>query len=209
MHRFPLLLCLVSTLISATSQAQDTDGPDRRGRTPTYSEEGAAGCLRCHSGPEMRAVQSGPHFELQSPAAPSAVHNCEACHGPGSIHVSRAHGGKGFPPLTRFGRGSDKAPREEQLAACLNCHGAEGAVFRTIGFIGSPHDRKNINCSTCHTVHTEIDPVRNREEQAGICYGCHQKQRADHPRFTARSMDVDSLSCSDCHDVHRPLPRAE
>jgi hypothetical protein len=32
-------------------------------------------------------------------------------------------------------------------------------VRKIIGFIGSPHDRKNINCSTCHTVHAEVDPI--------------------------------------------------
>jgi DmsE family decaheme c-type cytochrome len=209
MYRIPLLLCLVSTLVAATAFAQDTDAPARQERTPSYSEEGAAGCLRCHSGPEMRAIQSGPHFNLQNPGAPAAVHYCESCHGPGSIHVSRAHGGKGFPPLTEFGRGADRSPRDEQIAACLNCHGAEGQVFKTIGFIGSPHDRKNINCSTCHTVHAETDPIKNRAEQAETCYRCHRKQRTEHPRFTALSMDIDRLSCASCHDVHRPWAAAE
>jgi DmsE family decaheme c-type cytochrome len=209
MLRIPLLLCLVSTLVAATALAQDTEAPARQKRTPSYSEEGAASCLRCHSGPDMRAVQSGPHFNLQNPGAPAAVHYCESCHGAGSIHVSRAHGGKGFPPLTEFGRGSDKAPREEQITACLNCHGAEGEVFKTIGFIGSPHDRKNINCSTCHTVHAETDPIYDLEEQAETCYRCHRKQRTEHPHFTAGSMDIDKLSCSDCHDVHRPWPGAD
>ena len=206
MHRIPLLLCLVSALVAATAIAQDPDAPARQKRTPSYSEEGAAACLRCHSGPDMRAVQSGPHFNLQNPGAPAAVHYCESCHGPGSIHVSRAHGGKGFPPLTQFGRGPETSPRDEQLARCLNCHGTEGAVRKTKGFVASPHDREHINCSTCHTVHAEVDPVDDREEQGRICYRCHSRMRTDHPRFEARSMDIDALSCSDCHDVHRPLP---
>ena len=69
MHYIPLLLCLVSTLVAAPAVAQDTDAPARQKRTPSYSEEGAASCLRCHSGPDMRAVQSGPHFNLQNPGA--------------------------------------------------------------------------------------------------------------------------------------------
>lgn len=206
MDRLPVFLCLVLALSAASATARNGVDTARRHRTPTFSEEGAAACLRCHSGPEMRAIQSGPHFNLRSPAAPTPQHYCESCHGPGSIHVSRAHGGKGFPPLTEFGRGPDRAPREEQLAACLNCHGSADAVPRTIGFIGSPHDRQNINCSTCHTVHAESDPVSDRDRQAALCFRCHRKQQADHPRFTSRSMDIDRLPCSACHDVHRPLP---
>lgn len=204
--RYPLLLCLALSLVTMTVAAQGTVDPARQKRTPSYSEEGAAGCLRCHSGPQLRAVQSGPHFNLRNPGAPAAQHYCESCHGPGSIHVSRAHGGKGFPPLTQFGRGPETSPRDEQLARCLNCHGTEGAVRKTIGFVASPHDREHINCSTCHTVHAEVDPVDDREEQGRICYRCHSRMRTDHPRFEARSMDIDALSCSSCHDVHRPLP---
>ena len=204
--RNPLLLCLALLLITMTATAQETVDPARQKRVPTYSEEGADTCLRCHSGGEMRAVQSGPHFNLKDPNAPAAHHYCESCHGPGSIHVSRAHGGRGFPPLTDFGRGEGKAPREEQLAACMQCHGAVGQVRKTIGFFGSPHDRKNINCSTCHTVHAERDPIKDREEQAAMCFRCHRKMKTGHPRFEAASMNIHVLPCAACHDVHRPLP---
>jgi len=189
-----------------TLAAQDAVALDRQKRIPSYSEEGAAACLRCHSGPAMRAVQSGPHFNLRNPGAPAAHHYCESCHGPGSIHISRAHGGRGFPPLTEFGRGDDKASREEQLAACMQCHGMAGEVRKTIGFYGSPHDRSNINCSTCHTVHVENDPVTARGQQAAICYRCHGRMKSQHPQFEAESMNVGALPCSACHDVHRPLP---
>lgn len=201
---FPsLALILISGAVTAEGPGRD---PPQK-RMPSYSEEGAGTCLRCHSGGEMRAVQSGPHFNLKIPAAPAAHHYCESCHGPGSIHVSRAHGGRGFPPLIDFGRGDDKAPREEQLAACMQCHGVEALVHKTIGFVRSPHDRKNINCSTCHTVHVGTDPIKDRDEQAATCYRCHRKMKTGHPQFDAESMNIHALRCSDCHDVHRPLPQ--
>jgi len=187
--------------------AQETSESAHGKRTPSYTEVGAASCLRCHSGSEMRAVQTGPHFDPQIPGTPATQHGCESCHGPGSIHVSRAHGGRGFPPLIAFGRGKDKAPRDEQVDACMQCHGAEGPIGKTIGFYGSPHDRKSINCSTCHTVHAAEDPVNERETQAATCYRCHRKAKTGHPRFESPSMDIDVLKCSDCHDAHRPLPQ--
>lgn len=201
-----MLQCLFLVLFASPAMAQDTSEPAHSTRTPSYTEEGAAACLRCHSGSEMRAIQAGPHFNIKNPGAPASNQYCESCHGPGSIHVSRAHGGRGFPPLIEFGRGKDKSPRDVQLNACMQCHGAEGEVSRIIGFYGSPHDRKSINCSTCHTVHAALDPISERETQVATCYRCHRKVKTDHPRFGSASMNIDVLKCSDCHDVHRPLP---
>jgi DmsE family decaheme c-type cytochrome len=171
-------------------------------RTPSFADGGSEACLRCHSGEKMRAIVSSPHGDTETPGSPFAGHGCESCHGPGSIHVSRAHGGRGFPPLTTFGRGKDVSPREEQIHACLACHANENTGARRIGFIGSVHDKRTINCSTCHKAHVETDPISNKEQQAKTCYRCHRKQKEEHPRFEGKSINFDALSCSTCHDVH-------
>jgi DmsE family decaheme c-type cytochrome len=182
--------------------AGETDSPPAAKRTPSYTGGGAEACLRCHSGEKMRAIALNPHGNAENPEAPAAAQACESCHGPGSIHVSRAHGGRGFPPLTTFGRGSDIAPREEQLHACLGCHAHETTGTQKIAFFGSVHDRRTINCSTCHQVHVESDPLGDREQQAATCYRCHRRQKDEHPRFEGKSINFDALSCSTCHDVH-------
>ena len=176
---------LIAFLVCAQVGNADAGAPERQKRTPVYTENGAADCLRCHSGEKMRAIQSSPHGNTDQ--------GCESCHGPGSIHISRAHGGHGFPPLTQFGRGSDAAPREEQLQACLDCHSEEGAYARIIGFIGSAHDRRTINCSTCHTAHAQIDPMTEQEQQFATCNRCHRRHLQTHPRFEDKSIDFDAL----------------
>ena len=123
--------------------------------------------------------------------------------------MSRAHGGRGFPPLTQFGRGKDASPREEQLHACLNCHAQEDMGDGQVAFIGSVHDRRTINCSSCHTTHAETDPMSDRETQVATCSRCHRRHLADHPRFEDKSIDFDALSCSTCHDVHVPAELEE
>jgi len=171
-------------------------------RTPSYTQDGSESCLRCHSGEKMRAIAASPHANPEIQGAPAQEFGCESCHGPGSIHISRAHGGKGFPPLTQFGRGKSASPREEQLSACLTCHGDDSMGEQQIGFIGSAHDRRTINCSTCHKVHAETDPISDQDTQTKTCSRCHKRQLAEHPRFEDKSIDFDALSCSTCHDVH-------
>ncbi len=173
-------------------------------RTPIFTEAGSEACLRCHSGDSMRAIAASPHGDAGIPGSPQAEQGCESCHGPGSIHISRAHGGRGFPPLTTFGRGSGVSPREEQLHACMACHANAETALPNIGFIGSVHDRRTINCSTCHTAHAGTDPVSDRETQTATCRRCHRRQVDEHPRFEGKSINFEALSCATCHDPHLP-----
>jgi DmsE family decaheme c-type cytochrome len=197
--RIAALLLSLAVLSVPDSRA---DEPAKARRNATFTEQGSASCLRCHSGEKMRAVNASLHGNADRPGTPEAGRGCETCHGPGSIHVSRAHGGRGFPPLRTFGRGAGAAPREEQLETCLGCHAAEVGGSRPIGFIGSPHDRSTINCSTCHTVHTEVDTIHDRDNQAATCRRCHRRQIEAHPHFEDKGIEFGKLSCGTCHDVH-------
>ena len=197
-HVFVLFFLFQGSL----AHAEEAESSPAAKRTPSFAEDGIEACLRCHSGEKMRAIVASPHGDTETPGSPFAEHGCESCHGPGSIHVSRAHGGRGFPPLTTFGRGKDVSPREEQIHACLACHANEKTGTKRIGFIGSVHDKRTINCSTCHKAHAETDPISNKDQQAKTCYRCHRKQKEEHPRFEGKSINFDALSCSTCHDVH-------
>lgn len=200
--RHLLTLLLLAGITSQAVDAQDRANERLVHRTPSFTEEGTESCLRCHSGDKIKAIQASPHGDGDNPHSPAAQHGCETCHGPGSIHISRAHGGRGFPPLTSFGRGSSSSPREEQLGACLQCHSGNEAGVEDIGFVGSAHDRRTINCSTCHKAHVDPDPMRDRAQQATTCYRCHRRQKEEHPRFEDKAIDFDTLSCWTCHDVH-------
>jgi len=87
----------------------------------------------------------------------------------------------------------------------MSCHAETGTGMDVIHFIGSPHDRRTINCSTCHTIHAETDPVREKDRQAATCNRCHRRHIDEHPRFEDKSIDFDALSCGTCHDVHQPV----
>jgi hypothetical protein len=182
-----LLLLVLSSAVQAVGAE----------RSPNYTGEGSQSCLVCHSGEKMRAVEASAHGGLELA--------CEACHGPGSFHVSRAHGGRGFPRMNSFGRGENVSDRAVQLGACLACHGQGAELHDEIRWKGSVHDRNNINCSTCHQLHIESDPLRDMEQQKSTCLRCHRRHMAGHPRFKDKSIDFDALSCWTCHDVHNTM----
>jgi predicted CXXCH cytochrome family protein len=171
-------------------------------RQPHFTADGATDCLSCHFGEKMQAIAASPHGNSANPASPYSKAGCESCHGPGSFHVSRAHGGKGFPELLRFGRGSGFSSRQQQLTACLACHENPDSGAPLIGFTGSVHDLSPVNCSRCHEAHTHPQPLDTAAHQAGICFACHRKQKEQHPLLGQEPVDFGTLPCSKCHDVH-------
>ena len=179
-------------------------------RTPSFTGEGAESCMLCHSGERMRAVEDRAHGDAENPLTPWGQHECESCHGPGSIHVSRAHGGKGFPPLTIFGYRNDASDRARQLDACLYCHSDENSGIKVTVFEGTLHDRWIVNCSACHQSHVESDRVLTRGSQAEVCLACHRNQEEGHPVVGSRVPDFGRMGCAGCHRVHRlPAPEKE
>jgi len=174
-------------------------------RTPSYTREGSKTCLHCHSGEKMRAVLASPHFNPDIEGTPATMYECESCHGKGSIHSSRAHGGKGFPSLTEFGQGSRGSPRDQKLHACLSCHADESMGKMQTIFTDSIHDRPTINCSNCHVAHAVSDPMRDIAAQKRSCNRCHRGDISKHAPVDGESVDFDTQSCSECHDVHAPV----
>ena len=201
--RCVVLTCLFLISYSSLGLAQETASPPSANRTAQFTEEGSEGCLRCHSGEKMHAIAASPHANPDHPSSPLVTQGCESCHGQGSIHVSRAHGGQGFPRMTTFGKGSGFSPKDEQENACLSCHTDDLGSTQAIEFRDSVHDKRHINCSRCHLIHAESDSIREKEYQAAVCYKCHKKVKAEHPRFEDKSIDFDALSCWTCHDVHK------
>jgi len=197
------LACIVLLSVLLTGRASLTPGGgvgfERR---PHFTGERADACLPCHSGEDIESGADGPHGKLSNPAAPYSKEACESCHGAGSFHVSRAHGGRGFPGLLRFGRGSGFSSRREQVQACLACHENDKSGAPLIGFTKSDHDINPIICSDCHTVHTAPRQMSDPSAQTGACTRCHGQQKVGHPKRNVNPPGLNRQKCSTCHDVH-------
>lgn len=165
-----------------------------------YSRQGADTCLKCHDSPEIMSVFRTPHAEKADPDTPFANLQCESCHGPGGEHGRRLRRGETRPPILDFGR-DESFPVAEQNGKCLDCHEKElGAAWHS-----GVHDRQDVACADCHTVHAARDDVLHDDRQAEVCYDCHRFTRSQFQRAFTHPVRFDQMACSDCHAPHDSL----
>ncbi len=147
-------------------------------------------CADCHS-TDLRK-----NYDLDSDTFHTSFHevnvSCEACHGPGSLHVDLAQArslfwdrnhGFGLPKL----KGKENA--QTQIETCAKCHSrrhtiAEGSVA------GSPfmdHYVPQLLGSRVHHVDGQLRP-----EEEGYVYNS----------FLQSKMHRMGVRCTDCHDPH-------
>lgn len=178
-----------------TKKARSTGGPKAQ-----YTTEGTQGCVRCHGAESITSMEKTVHGNKENPQTPYAKHGCESCHGPGSLHVSRARGGRGFPLLLAF-RGGEPAQRHTE--ACIGCHGKDVGKLKGMNWNGSVHATMGMTCVNCHKLHVEGNPLSEQKSQQEVCAKCHGKQITDHRRFENVGIVFDKLTCFECHDVHQ------
>ena len=169
----------------------------------TYSDKGADTCLSCHNDERMLVIFRTAHGQGSDPNTPFAHLQCESCHGPGGDHAGRRDVGAGHPPVVGFGK-KNSTPVDEQNAVCMNCH------TRHVGlqWTGSVHQRNEVGCVACHDVHAAVDRVSVLTEQAGVCYACHPRQRADSFKPYAHPVKAGVMSCTSCHEAHHSVNSA-
>jgi DmsE family decaheme c-type cytochrome len=181
--------------------------------TVKYSKKGADSCIKCHDEdsefPVFDIFQTKHAMKADS-RTPFAGLQCEACHGPGvkntlsmeetkktGGHVSKIRPGETRPPIIGFGAKSD-APVAMQNRMCLKCHEKNDRI----AWRGSKHEKADVACASCHTVHAPHDAVLDKHTQAEQCYDCHQKKRADFFKPSSHPVRFGQLACSDCHATH-------
>lgn len=200
-HAYRSILILAG-LLTMTAAAQDSREEPRANGLPEaqYTAEGSERCLRCHAGERMALMADTAHGDETNPHTPYAERGCESCHGPGSLHASRARGGRGVPSLVTFGRDEST---EVQTQACIRCHADSMGDLAGMEWDGSAHDAFNITCTTCHQAHIVGNPMTDADRQRERCTICHSRQIAEHPRFEDKGIAFEALTCYDCHDVHQ------
>ena len=159
--------------------------------------KGDAVCTRCHGVDEefpVLAIGQTKHGTVADKRTPT----CTSCHGTSETHINRPAGVSERPkPTVVFNKKGSTQP-EAQNQACLTCHqGGKRTHWQT-----SLHASRDTTCVSCHQVHTGHDKVRDKKDQAQVCYTCHKEQRAQNQRPSRHPIPEGKVTCSDCHNPH-------
>jgi DmsE family decaheme c-type cytochrome len=176
---------------SAQAQAQaPSEAPPAAAPTQnTYV--GSEACLGCHD--EWRKGYEGSaHRRVVDSRTPAAKQGCETCHGPGSLHSDD-------PEVVHLAD-LETAPADEVTAICTTCHNRGEHVL----WDGSQHQRRDLSCTTCHSVHdfkSEDGQLREATQMA-VCASCHRDKIAKLDRSGHMPIREGKMECSSCHNTH-------
>jgi DmsE family decaheme c-type cytochrome len=152
---------------------------------------GSDTCLACHA--EGDSLKGTPHAQAKNPRTPEATQGCESCHGPGQGHVD--DDAKGH--IRKFG----EIKPAEINQTCLACHNRGEHA----GWEGSTHERRDLSCTTCHSVHSPKAQAHQlvKATETMLCASCHRLQVAKTERAVAHMpVREGKMSCSSCHNPH-------
>ena len=177
------LWCLL--LISCVSADRTIVAPGAGVAGATYV--GSKECTQCHED-KTKHFAGSTHARLKLVDAKLGDTGCEACHGPGSLHVQS--GGKA---------GTIMNPRKSP-EACFTCH------LDKRGEMSLPHTHPvlagRVSCVDCHDVH-EGKAVRGTgaalEASTATCLRCHTQQAGP---FTYAHGAIREEGCTACHNPH-------
>jgi DmsE family decaheme c-type cytochrome len=121
---------------------------------------------------------------------------CEACHGPGSVHIRNPAVKASIVRFTHDGG----TPVAAQNAQCQACH--RGG--QRIHWSGSAHERQDVACSDCHGPHANFSArgLTVRQSTTETCLTCHATQRAEFRRRSHKPVLEGQVTCTDCHNPH-------
>jgi len=158
--------------------------------------KGDAKCTACHDeadSPKVLAISQTRHGVTADGRTPT----CTSCHGESIAHLGHKGSSKPPKPDHVFGKNSGTSAAERS-GACLSCHRGDKRTH----WEGSQHQRNDVSCTSCHTIHSAHDKVRETATQPEVCFTCHKEQRAESHKISTHPVNADKLACSGCHNLH-------
>lgn len=144
-------------------------------------------CADCHED-VVKAFISKPHAAV--------ISDCTACHGSAEKHLEEGGGATIFAFKT-----TDLPGRKVKM--CLACH-----TKTTPRFMVSPHGKAAMDCTTCHSVHSEkAKPSLLKTSALKSCLSCHEDIFSLFELNERHRLQEGIMGCTTCHDPHEPAAR--
>jgi len=173
----------------AKTNAEAKASPQTKAAPATYV--GAETCALCHED-ISKAFGGNPHHALESKKEWKGK-SCEACHGPGSVHVESLDKKDIRNPARLSPAEADKV--------CLSCHLNQPTH---VGRIESSHSKNEVPCTSCHTMHQSADQLvaRKPADINAKCASCHTSEWTSFQLPYKHKLPEGAMSCVDCHNPH-------
>lgn len=180
---------------------------------------GEQACVPCHRSSVISFRNSAHAPYMTDVHLPPDRQGCEACHGPGAIHLREVLEPKG---VIRY----SKIQPEEVSRACMRCH---GATMRPSQWHRTAHAKAGLSCISCHQIHQNAkkesgattglaSPLSStaealwsptapshpllKDEEVAMCSRCHAREASEFRLNFHHPLPEGRLLCTDCHDVH-------
>jgi DmsE family decaheme c-type cytochrome len=201
LNQRPVLIFLAAMALIGVGSAINS-GANAQAPTPGTNKEVAAtdyagteACASCHED-NFQKFQKNPHQVLNTnPNKGWQSKACEACHGPGEIHVETADSTK----ILSFNQLSTNRITE----ICLTCH---ARMEEHSGFASGLHGRSQVSCTDCHRIHETEQSVHLWAERSDqLCLTCHRENLAAFNKPFRHKYQEGAIHCVDCHQPHGGL----
>jgi len=151
-------------------------------------------CQGCHDEAVFANFQHTQH-------ARKLARVCAECHGDVAAHARMEAAGEGAGPIISF----KTLTNEEKNRKCMSCHDRR----RQANWYGGAHDRRDLACTTCHSVHFfRSQRAQLRTATASeTCFSCHQQIRTQMLRTSHHPLREGKMDCGSCHDPHSSAAR--
>lgn len=196
-----LILSAIGILCTFASPVSAQEDKEKEKPAAKATFVGMEACQTCHEEPRKWLQGSVHQSLLQQTSKAGDAPGCEACHGPGSIHVEEPSKSN----ILTF----RSEPADRRSHACLVCHGKKQGVS---DFLRTAHRSRQIACDQCHSRgdSEKFHSMRSTEEtwkerDSSLCLECHQEVRASFSMPFRHRVQEGYLRCVDCHTIHGGL----
>ena len=147
-------------------------------------------CLDCHDDMAQSLAGSAHQLTTERMLKSSLKVECVDCHDGWQEHADN-------PEAGNIGRG-DKLTMAKEAELCSRCHinSHQTAMMST-----DPHNKADLQCSSCHTIHNNMNAKLVKEEMPNFCLSCHTTTQMDFHMRSAHPLEVGAVSCVDCHKL--------